>query len=136
MYIIIAGCGRFGRQLALNLSNEGQDVAVIDSDSSHFESLGSGFNGMEVAGMPFDEDVLQEAEVMNADAVAAVTDDDNVNLMISVIASNLYHIDRVLTRISEPDKVSTFEKMGFRIICPIQSASVKTEQMLSGKDII
>lgn len=130
MYIIIAGSGRLGTELAVRYSDKGHDVVIIDADSDKFEEIGKGFNGMYVSGMPFDEDILQEAGIINADVVAAVTDDDNVNVMISQIAKVLYHIKHVLTRISAPDKVHTFRKMGFDVICPAIIAADSAESML------
>lgn len=133
MYIIIAGCGRLGTELAARLSDQGHDVVIIDSAASRLQSLGSGFNGIAISGMPFDEDVLQEAGIVRADAVAAVTDDDNVNVMISQIAKMLYRIPRILTRISAPNKVDTFQKMGFEVICPTAIAAAAAEEKLTQK---
>lgn len=130
MYIIIAGCGRLGTELALRFSDRGDDVVVVDDDISRFAGLGDGFNGITVAGIPFDEDVMQEAGIRRADAVAAVTSDDNVNIMISQIAKMLYHVHKIVTRISAPQKVDTFAKMGFQIICPTAVAAASTEAML------
>ena len=132
MYLIIVGCGRLGRSLALSLTDGGHDVVVIDADCARFAALGSGFNGMTVAGVPFDEDVLCEAGISSADAVAAVTDDDNVNVMVSQIAKKLYSVGRVLTRISDPDKVDTFAQMGFEVICPTAVAAAAARQLLNG----
>ena len=81
--------------------------------------------------MPFDEDVLQEAGIIHADVIAAVTDDDNVNVMVSQIAKVLYQVPRVITRISAPDKVSTFSRMGFDVICPAITAADNVEAKLS-----
>jgi trk system potassium uptake protein TrkA len=132
MYIIIAGCGRLGKELAVRLSNDGNDIVVIDADTDNLDTLGEGFNGLTVTGMPFDEDVLLEAGIRNAQAVAAVTDDDNVNLMTSEIAGRLYHVKEILTRISEPAKVDTFRNLGFHIICPTGVASECAAEMLNG----
>ena len=134
MYIIIAGCGRLGKELAMNMSNEGHDVVVIDENQNRLTTLPEGFNGITVNGMPFDEDVLMEAGIQHADAVAAVTDDDNINLMTSEIARSLYHVRKVLTRISDFEKVSTFESLGFHTICPTRVAALESESFLEGKE--
>ena len=134
MYLIIVGCGRLGRSLALSLADGGHDVVVIDADCARFAALGSGFNGMTVAGVPFDEDVLCEAGISSADAVAAVTDDDNVNVMVSQMARRLYGVGLVLTRINAPDKVETFREMGFTVLCPTAAAAALSRRMLTGGD--
>lgn len=130
MYIIIAGCGRLGTELAARFSDSGHDVVIIDAKPDRLENLGAGFNGISIAGIPFDEDVLQEAGIVSADIVAAVTDDDNTNVMVSQIARMLYEVPRVLTRISDPEKVSTCQKMGFDIICPTTSAADVVQKKL------
>jgi len=132
VYIIIAGMSRLGRELALSLADRGHDVVVIDQDEETFAGLGSGFNGVTVSGLPFDEEVLQQAGIDRADAVAAVTGDDNVNVMVSQIAKKLYAIPHVLTRISEMEKVETFQKMGFDVICPTAVAASSAETILTG----
>ena len=134
MYIIIVGCGRLGTELALSLAADGSDVVVVDSDEVRFASLGSGFNGVTVAGIPFDEDVLERAGIVGADAVAAVTSDDNVNVMVSQMARRLYGVGRVLTRINAPDKVETFREMGFTVLCPTAAAAALSRRMLTGGD--
>lgn len=117
MYIIIAGCGRVGAQLAGFLSYEGHDVVVIDSDGSSFRRLGGNFNGIIIEGIAFDEAILSEAGIENADIFAAVTNFDSTNLMAAEIASNIYDVDRVITRLYNPEKELTFYKMGIEYVC-------------------
>jgi trk system potassium uptake protein TrkA len=45
MYIIIIGCGRFGSKLAKELSDDGNNISIIDRSGDKLNSLGSGFNG-------------------------------------------------------------------------------------------
>ena len=47
MYIIIAGCSKVGASLVNKLSEEGNDVVVIDRDKDNFSQLGSGSNCMD-----------------------------------------------------------------------------------------
>jgi len=71
----VVGCGKVGSTLAKSLSDEGHDVVVIDSDAKNFERLGPDFNGMKIQGVVIDEDVLKQAGIERADALAAVTPD-------------------------------------------------------------
>ncbi|MEF9894659.1 MAG: TrkA family potassium uptake protein [Clostridia bacterium] len=118
MYIIIAGCGKLGANLAKKLSEAGHNVAIIDRDAASFEQLGAGFNGMTVVGMPIDEEVLKTAGIERADALAAVTPDDNMNVMTSQIARALYHVKAVVTRAYDPERAAVLKQMGFDTICP------------------
>ena len=118
MYIIIAGCSKVGAILVKKLSEEGHDVAVIDRDPERFEQLGSGCNCMTITGVPIDEDVLREAGIEKADALAAVTDDDNTNIMVAQIARQLYRVPKVLLETDDPERQRVLTIMGLQIICP------------------
>jgi trk system potassium uptake protein TrkA len=130
MYIIIAGCRKVGLNLALRLAGENHDVVVIDSDPNNLEHLGSGFNGLTVAGVPIDEDVLRNAGIEKADALAAVTDDDNMNVMISQVARELFHVPTVITRVYDPERQTVVSRMGLTAVCPATLAVDKITDML------
>ena len=89
MNILIVGCGRVGRRLVHVLERLGHDVSVLDEDAANLALLNElepPFSGMAVAGVPIDGDVLRSAGIEACDAVAAVTKDDNINLMVAQIA--------------------------------------------------
>lgn len=130
MYIIIAGCRKVGSHLATLLSQSGHDVVVVDSDPENFEMLGSGFNGLTITGMPIDEDVLRSAGIEKADALAAVSSDDNMNVMISQVATNLFHVPKVITRVYDPEREIVFRKIGLTTICPTMLAIEKIRDYL------
>lgn len=118
MYIIIAGCSKVGASLVNRLSEEGHNVVVIDRDKSSFAQLGSGSNCMTIVGVPIDEDVLKEAGIEAADALAAVTTDDNTNIMIAQIARQLYRVPKVLVQTKDPERQRVLSFMGLEAICP------------------
>ena len=130
MYIIIAGCRKVGSHLATLLSQTNHDVVVIDSDPDNFQMLGSGFNGLTITGMPIDEDVLRSAGIEKADALAAVSSDDNMNVMISQVATNLFHVPKVITRVYDPERETVFRKLGLTTICPTMLAIEKIRDYL------
>ncbi len=118
MYIIIAGCGKVGSALVNRLSEEGHNVAVIDRDKNSFSRLGNGSNCMTITGTAIDEDTLKEAGIEIADALAAVTTDDNTNIMIAQIARQLYRVPKVTIQINDPERQRVLASMGFETICP------------------
>ncbi|PKQ28340.1 MAG: hypothetical protein CVT63_03250 [Candidatus Anoxymicrobium japonicum] len=117
MYIIIAGCGRAGSALAQAFSYERHDVVVIDKDQSSFRRLGGTFNGITLEGIAFDEELLVEAGIEQADAFVAVTNFDNTNLMAAEVASSIYEVPHVLSRLYSPEKELTYFKMGIDYVC-------------------
>ena len=54
MHVIIVGCGRVGSTLALELSESGHDVVVIDRNANAFRRLGDNFKGRTLKGIGFD----------------------------------------------------------------------------------
>lgn len=107
MNILIVGCGRVGRRLVHVLERLGHDVSVLDEDAANLALLNElepPFSGMAVAGVPIDGDVLRSAGIEACDAVAAVTKDDNINLMVAQIARELFGVKHVIARVAEPSR--------------------------------
>lgn len=95
-YTIIIGCGRLGANLANTLSDNGEDVLIIDKNREAFRKLSPAFGCLSLQGDATDLDVLQEAQIGNASAVVAVTNHDNANILTAQIANS--GIDRKVMR--------------------------------------
>ena len=68
--------------------------------------------------VPIDGDVLRSAGIEACDAVAAVTKDDNINLMVAQIARELFGVKHVIARVAEPSRKEVYtERFGLRIVC-------------------
>lgn len=134
MYIIVAGCRNVGSTLAAELMLQNHDVAVIDCDPQNLQALGSGFNGLTVVGMPMDEDILRDAGAERADALAAVSDDYNMNIMVSQVARELFHIPKVITRIHDPARGRIMEQMGLTTVCTTTLAVDRIRDLLLGAE--
>lgn len=118
MNLLVAGCGQVGARLAVRMCRMGHDVSVVDRDEESLERLGAGFTGLTFVGNTIDLDVLRRAGIEGCDAVAAMTDSDNVNVMISQIAREMFSIPRVLTRVYDPARERIFAQFGLYTICP------------------
>ncbi|MBE6470712.1 MAG: TrkA family potassium uptake protein [Coriobacteriaceae bacterium] len=115
--IIVVGCGRVGSQLATQLSQSDNNVTVIDRDVASFANLGPDFNGATIQGVGFDEDVLMEAGIKSCDAVAAVTQLDNTNLMIAEVCEKLYGVPHVVARLHDPSHERAYSLLGIDYSC-------------------
>jgi trk system potassium uptake protein TrkA len=120
MYIIIVGCGRLGSSLAKGLSDDGNDICIIDRDGDKLISLGSGFNGRRIKGVEFDSDILIDAGIKQADALLAVSVDDNINITVSLIAGKIYNVPKIIARVNNPGKKVIYKQLGIDTINPIQ----------------
>lgn len=119
MKIIIIGCGRVGSGLAKQLSLQGVDVAVIDNDPETFNALGKSFKGKTFIGMGFDQKVLTAAGIEKADALAAVTTSDEINLVAARMAKTVYKVPSVAARVYEPQKAKIYRRLGIQTISPV-----------------
>jgi len=118
MNIVILGCGRVGALLATQLENAGHAVTIIDSSNDSFQRLDSGFKGDKVTGNGVDEEILRRARVEEADAFIAVTNGDNRNIMACQMAKQLFSVKKVLCRIYDPLRESTYKEIGLETFCP------------------
>ena len=118
--IILAGCSRLGSSLADMLSVQNKHVVIIDSDAQAFRKLPSSYSGMTMEGDGSDVDVLREAGAARADLLAATTDNDDINIMIALIAKQIFHIPRVVVRLLDTSKKACFTGVDVELICPAE----------------
>ena len=118
MNIVILGCGRVGATLATKMDQAGHSVSVIDQNSDAFQRLDPKFRGEKVIGNGLDEEVLKRGGIETADAFAAVTNGDNRNIMASQIAKEIFNVNKVICRIYDPLRQSTYNELGLETFCP------------------
>ena len=99
--IMVAGGGNIGLLLARAIDSE-FDVKVLELDPRRAELVAEGLTrGVAILGNATDRDLLVEENVEDTDAFCAVTDDDEVNVMASLLAKRL-GAKRVLALIAKP----------------------------------
>lgn len=128
--VIIVGCGRLGVELALALTQQKQDVAVIDSDPRAFDRLGPDFVGRTVQGEAVDQEVLMRAGIASAHAFAAVTSSDSVNVVTARIAREHYKVEHVVARVYNPNKAIIYEKFGIQAVATTSWGAQRFEQLI------
>lgn len=116
--ILIIGCGRLGASIANELSNRNKDVTIIDISKDNFRKLSRSFEGLSLEGNGTDFEVLKEAQIQSSDVVLAVTDNDNVNIMVAQIARLVFGIEKVIARLYDPEKQCVYKDLGVKTILP------------------
>ena len=86
MNIILVGCGKVGEELAHRLNDEGDNITVIDVDSTKVNDVTSRLDVLGVTGNGATHLVQQEAGIRDADLLIAVTGSDELNLLCCLIA--------------------------------------------------
>src|SRR5438094_1346984 len=134
--LMIVGCGRVGSQIAANMDRAGHEVVIVDRDPNAFSRAASrgvltrDFKGERVGGNGTAVDVLRRAGVEKADGFVAVTERDNRNIMASQIAKHIFKVPHVVTRIYDPERAETYEKLGVHTICPTIEGAKHIERVL------
>ena len=101
MKIVIAGTGKVGRTVAAVLSEEENDVTIIDLDPETISQVSNDLDVICVEGNAADPEALRGAGVASADLVVAATEKDEVN-MVCGIASRKLGAKHVIARIRDP----------------------------------
>lgn len=132
MKIIIAGAGAVGTHLAKLLSNEKQDIILMDESEERLSAMSSNFDLMTVTASPTSIRGLQDVNAGHADLFIAVTPDESRNMTACMLAHNL-GAQKTVARIDNyeyllPKNKEFFQKLGVdSLIYP---------EMLAAKEIV
>jgi trk system potassium uptake protein TrkA len=114
-YIVIVGCGKTGKELAIEFS-KGHNVVVIDKNSRALSFLGEDFNGKTVVGDALDIKTLENAGIKEADILILVTGNDNLNIVISKVVKKMYKVKKIALQVYETSKKQIFSEEGLIIV--------------------
>lgn len=112
MFAIIVGGGKVGESLAGALLDEGQEVVLVESDRSRYTFLLERFPEAALHGDGTEIRTLRDAGVGRADAMVAVTGEDQVNLVVSEVAAKLFKVRNVVARVNDPKNYELFRRAG------------------------
>src|SRR5439155_16633110 len=120
MYIIIAGAGKVGWNLARELMGANHEVTVIEAERERYLTVEEELEHNVHYGDASELWVLERAGIVRADMVIAVTGDDEDNILISQVAKEKYLVEHTIARVNNPRNVEHFELLGIR---PVVSAT-------------
>lgn len=103
MKIIIAGNGKLGVNLTRQLSSEGYDLTLIDTNLRTLEGSQERYDVMVVQGNCASMDVLIQAGVKEADLLIAMTGEDEINLLCCMTAHGINSKIHTIARIRNPE---------------------------------
>jgi len=112
MKVLIVGTGKTLYFLCRNFTAKGYEVVVINRNREECVRLARQLSATVVCGDGSDAGILQEAGAMGADAVLAITPNDQDNLVICQLASLKFGVPRALALINDPDNAEVFDKLG------------------------
>jgi trk system potassium uptake protein TrkA len=121
MYLLIAGGGKVGSNLARGLSRTGYEVTLIERRPLRFETLEAEFEHQVQLGDATELFVLERAGIKRPpDVVVAVTGDDEDNIVICQLARDRYGVEKTIARVNDPRNQPYFDLLG---ISPTVSAT-------------
>lgn len=112
MYVIVAGGGKVGWNLARELIEKGHEVTLIENERSRYLTIEEELEHAVQYGDASELWVLERAGIQRADLVIAVTGDDEDNLLVCQIAREKYLCDRIIARVNNPRNLQWFELLG------------------------
>ncbi len=114
MYVIIAGAGKVGWNLARELIAKDREVTLIESNHDRFRVVEQELEHAVQYGDASELWVLERAGIQRADLVIAVTGDDEDNILISQVAKEKYGVQRIVARVNNPRNLPHFKMLGIQ----------------------
>ncbi|MFH1113514.1 MAG: TrkA family potassium uptake protein [Pseudomonadota bacterium] len=112
MKVLIVGGGKTLYFLSRNFTAKGYEVVIINRNETECVQLARQLSAVVVCGDGSDAGILKDAGAMGADAVLAITPNDQDNLVICQLASLQFSVPRTVALANDPDNAEVFEKLG------------------------
>ena len=131
MYIIIMGGGRVGLSLANLLIDDGEDIALIESDEALSNEVAAELDALVINGNGTSSKLLEEINIEDAKYFIATTGSDEANLL-SCILGRKYNVPHIIARVSNPDHEEAFKEVGIeRVISPERAAAAQLMKVVT-----
>ncbi|MFA4991374.1 MAG: NAD-binding protein [Candidatus Omnitrophota bacterium] len=137
MHIIIVGGGNVGYYLAKRLAQDRHVVSVVEKDAALCEKIAKELGVRVINGDGCDPGFLDDAGIDKTDVVAAVTGEDEDNLVICQLAKETYNVRRTVARVNDSRNEHAFNELGVDV--PIDSTAIIAkiiEEEVSFKDFV
>jgi trk system potassium uptake protein TrkA len=119
-----------GAELCLHLFRSGHNVVVVDVQRDAFNRLHPDFRGRTLEGEGLSESVLERAGIHEADGLAAVTNSDVLNAVVSHTAREFFNVPVVVARNYDPSLRSLIEAFGLQTVGSTTWGAHRVEEML------
>jgi trk/ktr system potassium uptake protein len=123
VYILIAGGGKVGRNLARDLLEMGHEVTLVEQTPARYRLLEEEFEHVVQLGDATELYVLEACGIARAELVVAVTGDDEDNIIVCQVASEQYGVEKTIARVNDPRNQDAFDLLGI-------SPTVSSTQMI------
>lgn len=130
MHIIIVGAGRVGMSMAGKLEKN-HEIVIIEKDKDLAQEASRSLDVLVIQGDGTDTKTLEEAGVKNADYLAGVTGQDEINLLTCLLAKTL-GVKTVLARVEKPEYIEIFKSLGLdHVVSPELSVADRLYKLIT-----
>jgi trk system potassium uptake protein TrkA len=138
MYVIVAGGGKVGANVARSLMRLGHEVTLIEQRRDQFERLEDEFEHQVQRGDATELYVLERAGIARPpDIVLAVTGDDEDNLVICQMAREKYSVAKTIARVNDPRNQAHFDLLGVSpTVCATSSIMALVEHEVPEHELV
>ena len=138
MYVIVAGGGKVGANVARTLLRTGHEVTLIEQDPDRFEKLEEEFEHQVRLGDATEIYVLEQAGIARPpDLLIAVTGDDEDNMVICQLAREKWGVQKVIARVNDPRNQDYFDLLGISpTVCATSGILALVEHEVPEHDMI
>ena len=112
MYVIVVGGGTVGYYLSRDLVERGHEVTLIEKDGKRADWLETQLGSIVMRGDGCEVRFMTQTGVERADAVMAVTADDEDNLVTLQLAKKHFKVKKTIARVNKPSNVEVFKTLG------------------------
>jgi trk system potassium uptake protein TrkA len=129
MFVLVVGGGKVGYYLTKELINAGHEVVLMEKDRRRADQIADEIGSVVISQDGCEGKYLREAGANRADIVAAVTGDDEDNLVICQMAKHHFDVPRTIARVNNPKNEQLFRHLGVdEIISPTRMILGSIEQ--------
>ena len=112
MYVIVVGGGTVGYYMSRDLLERGHEVTLIEKNASRADWLETQLGSIVMRGDGCEVKFLSQTGIERADAILAVTADDEDNLIALQMAKKHFRVKKTIARVNTPANVEIFKMLG------------------------
>jgi trk system potassium uptake protein len=116
VYIVLAGGGKVGRYIAVELLSDGHAVTIIEKVEARCEQLLRDHDLLVIHGDACDVRYLEQARLERADVFVATTGDDDDNFVACQLARTSFEVPRVISRVNTPRNEEIFSRLDIEAV--------------------
>ena len=129
MFVLVVGGGKVGYYLTKELVENGHEVVLMEKERARADQIADEIGSVVIPHDGCEGKYLGEAGSNRADIVAAVTGDDEDNLVICQMAKHHFDVPKTIARVNNPKNEDLFRHLGVdEIISPTRMALGSIEQ--------